>query len=174
MLKSNGINANGISLARAIVKQLPQGYATKLPDGTLYGEALLAKTNIYAKLIQDLLDNNIDIHYISNITGHGLRKVMRAKQEFSYVLEKIFEPQKLFIFIQNQAGLTDKEMYETYNMGMDYAIYLSKQDAEKAQAIIKQNGFESIDAGYIKSGKRQVIIEPKTIVLEGESLQLKA
>jgi phosphoribosylformylglycinamidine cyclo-ligase len=174
MLKSNGINANGISLARAIADRLPEGYATKLSDGTLYGDALLTKTNIYAKLIQDLLDNNIDIHYISNITGHGLRKVMRARQEFSYVLEKIFEPQELFHFIQKHAGLSDKEMYETYNMGMDYAVYLPKEDIEKAQAIVKQNGFESMDAGYVMAGKRQVIIKQRNIILEGESLQLKA
>jgi len=174
MLKSNGINANGISLARAIARQLPQGYATRLQDGTFYGDALLTKTNIYTRLVQNLLDNGIDIHYISNITGHGLRKVMRARQEFSYVLEKIFVPQELFCFIQKHAGLSEKEMYETYNMGMDYAIYLPREDAERAQAIVKQNGFESIDAGYIMAGKRQVIIKQKNINLEGESLRLKA
>lgn len=174
MLKSNGINANGISLARAVADQLPEGYATKLPDGTLYGDALLTKSNIYAKVINDLLDNGIDIHYISNITGHGLRKVMRAKQEFSYVLEKIFEPQELFVFLKEHAGLSEKEMYETYNMGMDYAVFLPEENIERAQELIKKAGFESINAGYIKTGKRQVIIKPKDIILEGESLQLKA
>lgn len=174
MLKSNGINANGISLARAVADQLPEGYATKLQGGTLYGEALLTKSNIYAKVINDILDNGIDIHYISNITGHGLRKVMRANQEFSYVLEKIFEPQELFVFLKEHAGLSEKEMYETYNMGMDYAVFLSKKDIEKARAIIRQNGFESLDAGYVMTGKRQVIIKQKDIILEGESLQLKA
>lgn len=173
MLRSNGVNANGISLTRAIADQLQEGYATKLQDGTLYGDALLTKTNIYAKLIQDLLNNNIDIHYISNITGHGLRKIMRAKQEFTYVLEKIFKPQEIFLFIQKHAGLSEKEMYGTYNMGMDYAIYLPKEDLKKTQTIIRQSGFESIDAGYIMTGKRQVIIRQKNIILEGESLNLK-
>ena len=85
-LKSNGINANGVSLARAVARKLPEGYATKLPNGVTFGEALLTKTNIYAKLIQDLLDKNVDIHYISNITGHGLRKIMRAPQDFVYIV----------------------------------------------------------------------------------------
>lgn len=174
LLKSNGINTNGASLARAVAQKLPKGYATKLLDGTFYGDALLTKTNIYAKLIQDLLDNNIDIHYLSNITGHGLRKVMRAKQEFSYVLEKIYEPQEIFLFIQKHADLSEKEMYETYNMGMDYAIFLPERDIEKAQGIVKQNRFESIDAGYVMIGKRQVIIKPRNVILEGKSLQLKA
>ena len=68
-----------MSLTRAIANTIAKGYATKMEMDELYGEALLQQSNIYAKLIQDLLDAKIDIHYISNITGHGLRKVMRAR-----------------------------------------------------------------------------------------------
>lgn len=174
MIKSSGVNANGISLTRAISNKLPKGYATKLPGGKLYGDALLTKCNIYAKLIQDLLDAGIDIHYLSYITGHGIRKVMRANQNFTYTLEKIFEPHEIFGFIQKQAGLSLKEMYETYNMGMDYAIFIPEKDIKKAQRIVEKNKFESIDAGWIESGERKVIIKPLHITLEGESLKLKA
>jgi phosphoribosylformylglycinamidine cyclo-ligase len=173
LIKSNGVNANGISLTRAIAKKLSKGYATKLSNGKMYGDALLRKCNIYAKLIQDLLDANVDIHYVSYITGHGVRKVMRAKQDFTYVLEKVFEPQEVFKFIQKNAGLTEKEMYETYNMGQDYAVFIPKKDVKKAREIVKKNGFESIDGGYIKDGERKVVLKSKEIVLEGESLRLK-
>ena len=138
------------------------------------GNALLNKSNIYAKLIQDLLDARVEIHYISNITGHGLRKVMRAKQDFIYALEEILEPQEVFGFIQKHAGLTDKEMYETYNMGMDYAIFMPEEYVNKTQDVVKENGFESIDAGYIEDGERKVIIKSKNIILDGASLKLKA
>jgi len=173
LLKSTGINANGLSLARAIAKQLPDGYATKLKNGQMYGEAILKKTNIYTKLIQDLLDAGINIHYISNITGHGFRKLMRARQNYSYVIEKIYDPQELFVFMQEQAGLTDYEMYDEFNMGMDYAIYLSEKDIKKAQKIVKKNGFESLDGGYVEKGDRQEIIKPKNIVFKGESLKVR-
>jgi phosphoribosylformylglycinamidine cyclo-ligase len=173
LLRSNGVNANGISLTRAIVNKLPKGYATKLPNGQMYGEAILHKTNIYAKLLQELFSAGIDIHYISNITGHGLRKIMRARQNFRYVLEDICEPQELFIFIQKHAGLTDYEMYETYNMGMDYALFLPESHIKKTQSIIKKNKFESIDAGYVEKGKRQVLIQPKKIIFKGETLNLR-
>ncbi len=174
LLKSSGINANGLSLARAIAKKLPKGYATKLKNGQMYGEAILKKTNIYALLIQDLLNAGVSIHYISNITGHGFRKLMRARQNFSYIVEKLFDPQELFLFMQKHAGLSDYEMYDEFNMGMDYAIFLPEKAVKKAQSIVNKNGFESINAGYVSSGKRQVIIKPKNIVLGGESLQLKA
>jgi phosphoribosylformylglycinamidine cyclo-ligase len=173
LLKSNGVNANGISLTRAIAKKLSKGYATKLPSGVSYGEALLTKTNIYAKLIQDLLNAGVDIHYISNITGHGLRKVMRARPSFSYVIEKIFEPQGIFSFLQKHAGLSDEEMYSTYNMGMDYAIIVPEKDSSKTLSIIKKNKFEGINAGYIEKGEKQVVIQPKNIVYKGDRLDLR-
>ena len=173
LLRSNGINANGVSLARAISKKLPDGYATKLPDGTLYGEALLTKSNIYAKLIQDLLDANLELHYITNITGHGLRKIMRSKRSFIYILENIFEPLEIFKFIQQNAKIDDYEIYQTYNMGQDYAIFLPKEDMEKALGIVKQNGFEGLDAGFIEEGERKVILKKKDITFEGKTLNLR-
>lgn len=173
LIKSTGINASGISLARAIAKRIPEGYATKLADGTFFGEAILTRCNIYAKLIQELLDNDIDIHYVSYISGHGLRKIMRARQNFTYVVEKLFEPQEVFKFIQRHAGIDDYEMYQTYNMGQDYAIFLPPQDVQKALDIVKENGFESLDAGYLEEGERKVIIKPKNIIFEGKTLDLR-
>jgi phosphoribosylformylglycinamidine cyclo-ligase len=173
LLKSNGVNANGISLARAIAEKLPQGYKTQLKNGQNYGEALLTKSNIYAKLIQDLLEKQVDIHYISNITGHGLRKIMRARPEFTYLIEKIFEPQEVFNFIQENARLGDLEMYQTYNMGMDYAIFVPQKDVDKTLQIINKNKFEAIDAGEIQVGEKQVIIKPKNLTFKGDTLDLR-
>src|SRR5439155_1644464 len=119
--------------------------------------------NIYAKLVQDLLDQGVNIHYVSNITGHGLRKIMRSKRDFTYVIEKLFDPQEIFLFIQKEANLSDEEMYGTYNMGQDYAVFLEAGDVSKAKDIISQNGFESLDAGFVKMGSRQVILQSKSI-----------
>jgi phosphoribosylformylglycinamidine cyclo-ligase len=172
-LKSTGINANGLSLSRAIAKKLPKGYATKMETGELYGEAILTPTNIYAKLIQDMLDANIELHYISNITGHGLRKIMRARADFTYIIEKLFEPQELFLFMQKHANLSDYEMYDEFNMGQDYALFLPEKDIKKAQEIIRKNDFESLDAGYVESGERKVVLKPKEITFTGESLKVR-
>lgn len=181
LLRSTGINCNGLSLARAIALNLPavslsnlsKGYATKLKNGKMYGEAILTKTNIYARLIQDLLDSGINIHYISNITGHGLRKIMRARGNFTYVVEKVFEPQEVFLFIQKQANLSDYEIYQTLNMGQDYAIFLAEKDIQEAKEIVKKNGFQSLDAGYVERGTRKVVIKPKNITYTSETLDLR-
>lgn len=173
LLKSNGINCNGLSLARAVAKKLPKGYATSLSNGKYFGEAILAKTNIYARLIQNLLNLKIDIHYISNITGHGLRKIMRSRKDYTYVLEKIIRPQEVFLFIQSEANLPEDEMYQTFNMGMDFALFLPKEDVAEAQRIVKKDGFNCLNAGYVEQGKRQVVIKPKNLVFKGETLDLR-
>jgi len=144
-----------------------------MPNGALYGEAILTKSNLYAKLIQSLIQAEIDIHYITHITGHGLRKIMRGRQNFTYVIEKLFQPQEVFKFIQKHAGLNDYEAYETYNMGQDYAIFLPAKDVKKAEAIIKKNGFESLDAGYLKKGPRQVVIKPKNVIYFANTLDIR-
>ncbi|HVT01458.1 MAG TPA: AIR synthase-related protein [Patescibacteria group bacterium] len=173
LIKSSGPNANGISLIRAISKKLKKGYLTKLSDGQTFGEAVLAKSNIYAKLIKDLLDSGVNIHYAANITGHGFRKIMRAKKNFTYVIEKIFEPQELFDVIQKAAGLTNEEMYATFNMGNDYAIFIPKKDVDKALLIVRKNKFKGISAGHVEKGDKKVIIKPKNIIYNSESLDLR-
>jgi phosphoribosylformylglycinamidine cyclo-ligase len=173
LLRSSGINANGLSLARAIASKLPKGYGTKLSDGQTYGEAILAKTNIYARLVQDILQSGIDVHYVSNITGHGMRKMMRARPNFTYVLEKVFAPQELFLFMQEKANLTDEEAYGTFNMGQDYALFLPEKDMENTMRIVQKHGFEGLNAGYIKKGEKKVVITSKNITFEGKTLDLR-
>ena len=58
-------------------------------------------------------------------------------------------------------------------MGMDYAIFLPDYDITKAQRIVKKNGFQSINAGFIEKGERQVIIKPKNIVFTSKTLDLR-
>lgn len=172
-IKSNGINANGLSLARALAKKLPSGFYTKLKNKKTYGEALLTKSNIYANVIQNLFQAKIDVHYLSNITGHGLRKVMRGRPNFTYIIEKIFAPQELFKFIQAISGLDDYEMYQTFNMGQDYAIFVPQKAVDKTLKIIKQNKFIGLYAGYVQKGVKQVIIKPKNLVYSGDTLDLR-
>ena len=172
-IKSSGVNTNGISLVRALAKKLEERYATKLKNGKFFGEVVLTKSNIYAKFVGALLDKGVDIHYISNITGHGLRKVMRARPQFTYVIEKVFKPDEIFQFIQEKTKLSDQQMYQTFNMGQDYAIFVDKKDINKIKNTAAKFKFTSLDAGYIESGKRQTVIKPKNITFSSATLDLR-
>lgn len=173
LIESSGIHANGLTLIREIVKNLPEGYATKLSDGNSFGETLLTPTHIYVSLVKDLFESGIDIHYMVNITGHGWRKLMRANRDFSYVMNELPYQQPVFDFIKEQSGNDDEEMYGYFNMGAGFAIMLPANQVEKAQQIAQKNGFKSWNAGIVEEGKRQVIIKPKNIMFGGEMLNLR-
>lgn len=173
LIESSGIHANGLTLARTIASQLPKGYSTQLSDGKGYGESLLTPTHIYSKLVRDLFEDAIDIHYMVNITGHGWRKLMRANSEFSYVINEIPEPQPIFEFLQKHSGNEDQEMYGNFNMGAGFAIFVNSKHAAKVLKIAEKNKLRSIDAGYVEEGERQVVIKPLNIVFKGESLKVR-
>ncbi|MBW3569050.1 phosphoribosylformylglycinamidine cyclo-ligase [Candidatus Parcubacteria bacterium] len=173
LIESSGVHANGISLARKIADNLPGGYQTKLPSGKTYGEALLEPTHIYAKVIEKLFDAGIEIHYLSNITGHGWRKLMRATAEFSYIIEEVPPAGEIFDFTAKHSGNDEREMYGNYNMGAGYAVYLPAEQAQKAQDIISTCGLKSWVAGHVEPGPKQVVIKPKKITYSSESLELR-
>lgn len=173
LLESSGIHANGLSLARAIAEKLPEGYATKLPDGTVYGEVLLTPTYIYVSLIKALFESDIDIHYMVNITGHGWRKLMRANRDFTYLITETPPIPQVFNFIQEHSGNSDEEMYGNFNMGAGFAIYLPADQATKAQEIIQKNNLKSWNAGILQEGPKQVIIQPKSITFAADALGVR-
>ena len=163
MIESSGVHANGISLIRRIAQDLDDGFR----------EEILTPTYIYAKLVEDLFAGGIEIHYMVNITGHGWRKLMRANRDFSYVITDIPPIPPIFDFIQKKGQLSDKEMYETFNMGAGFAIYLPAEQVGKAQQIITKNNLKSWHAGEIQVGERQVVIKSKNITFAGKSLDLR-
>lgn len=173
LLESSGVHANGISLTREIVNKLPDGYQTKLPSGVTYGEALLTPTHIYAEVVRALFDAGLDIHYLSNITGHGWRKLMRATATFSYELDLVPPVAEVFDFIAEHSGNDQADMYSNFNMGAGYAVYVPKSEAANVIKVAKQCGLQAWDAGVVKPGAKQVVIQPLDIVFAGESLQVR-
>lgn len=173
LIESSGVHSNGLTFARAVASKLPQGYITKLSDGTTFGESLLIPTHIYVNFIKELFDEGIDIHYMVNITGHGWRKLMRAAKNFTYQITQIPPIPPIFNFIQEHAEASDEEMYATFNMGAGFAIFLPVSDVERAQEIAQKNNFKSWNAGIVEEGKKQVIIKPKNVTFKEDSLGVR-
>lgn len=173
LIQSSGIHANGLTLARKIAARLPNGFATKLPSGRMFGEALLKPTIIYAKFINQLLTSNININYMVNITGHGWRKIMRSPQKLTYILEKIPQPQEEFLFMQKHGPITDEEAYAIFSMGAGFALFIDSADWAKVQKIAQNQKLKVYNAGYVTKGPRQIIIKPKNIVFKSETLDLR-
>lgn len=173
LFESSGIHANGLTLARKIAESLPNGYLTKIVGDKNYGELLLTPTIIYAKLIENLLINNIDIHYMVNVTGHGWRKLMRHKKELTYRITDLPLVPKILQFIVKQGKLNEKEAYGNFNMGAGFAIFVPAKEVSQVINMAKKLGIEAFNAGVAESGEKKVILEPLNITFEKESLQVR-
>lgn len=173
LVESSGPHANGISLIRQIADELSDGYQTKLPSGQKLGEAALQPSHIYAGLIKSLQIEGIDIHYLSNITGHGWRKLMRAAESFTYVIKEIPSAPAIFNFIAEQAGNNDEEMYGNFNMGAGFAVYVSSNQAQRVVDIAAKENLKAWVAGEVQDGPKQVVIKPKNITFAGDSLEVR-
>ena len=174
LFESSGIHANGLTLARKIAKSLPESYLTKIDREKTYGEALLTPTIIYAKLVEDLLKNNIDIHYMVNITGHGWRKLMRHRRSLTYQIADLPPVPKILQFIIEQGKIDNKEAYGNLNMGAGFAIFVPAKEVSQVINMAKKLEIKAYNCGIVESGEKKVIIEPKNITFEKQSLQVRA
>ncbi len=174
--ESSGIHSNGLSKARDIASGLDDQYRTRVPgtDKT-FGELLLRPTHIYVRAIEALMRAGVDIHYTANITGHGWRKIMRAPQPLTYVIEELPRVDPLFNFIQERMDIIDAEMYGTFNMGAGFAIFVPSTELPAIGRLAKKFRFpyRMFRAGYVASGGKQVVIQPMNIVFHGSSLAIR-
>lgn len=172
-IESSGIHANGLTLARKVSGKLPEGYLASISDGRTFGEALLDPTHVYVGLMEDCINALLDIHYAINITGHGWRKLMRATQPFSYVIEHLPDPLPIFDFIQKYGPINDREAYGTFNMGAGFALYVPEQDVDTVLKIAESYNFKAWRAGHIEKGEKKVLIKPLNIEFSGDELKIR-
>ncbi len=163
LIPSSGVHVNGITLIRKLFKN-------NLP---VLKETIKNKTVIYSKLINTLQDQKVEVHFASHITGHGWRKIMRSQRNFTYTLEKIPKVPKIFKQIQKEANMSTSEMYGDYNMGAGFALFVPSKSVDKVLTAVYSLSMKALNAGFIKKGPRQVIIEPLNIRFRGEALQIR-
>jgi phosphoribosylformylglycinamidine cyclo-ligase len=176
MAPSTGLHANGATLARKIAREHQEGYAAKIkddPEGRSYGEVLLDPTPLYGPLVEAVQEWGIDLHYAVHVTGHGLRKLMRAEVELTYVVEELPPVPPIFRFMCQEARMNDEEAYGTFNMGAGFALFLPKSQVADALLAAKNAGFQLAYVGHAESGPRRVVLRSLGITFEGSSLQIR-
>ncbi len=160
-LKSSGIHSNGLTLARKVFENAGFGLMEKAPGlkGTV-GECLLTPTEIYVKQILDIT-SKFTVHGLVNITGGGLRNLLRMKEGLHYIIDDPMPPCDIFNVIQKLGNVATGEMYQTFNMGMGFMIVAPSLDAE---SIVREYDNAQV-VGRVEKGTG-VLYEPENIVYE--------
>jgi phosphoribosylformylglycinamidine cyclo-ligase len=162
-LASSGVHSNGLTLARHIAERLPQGYLTPFGAEWTLGQELLTPTRIYVKPVLEMLEAGVELHYLSNITGSGWRKVMRCRYPFTYIVESLPDPLPIFRFLQERGEISDYEAYQTWNMGVGFCLYAPEREAEAIKGTCAEHGTSVMRLGYVEEGEKRVVIRPLQI-----------
>jgi phosphoribosylformylglycinamidine cyclo-ligase len=173
LVESSGLHANGASVARSVGEALPAGLRTRMPGGRELGDALLDASVIYAPLLAELARAGVRPSYLSHVTGHGLRKLMRASVDLSYVVERLPPVPEVLSFLVAAAGLDEREAYATFNMGAGFAVYARRGDADAVVAAAAACGLSAIVAGHVERGPRRVELAPLGITYRADELDLR-
>jgi phosphoribosylformylglycinamidine cyclo-ligase len=173
LIASSGLHQNGASLARALVAEIPDGLSTRLSDGRMFGDALLDEGIIYVGLVEALLGSGIEVHYLSHLTGHGLRKLMRANREVTYRITELPPVPVVLAYLTERSGLSPSDAFGTLNMGAGFAVVVGPTEGERVVTLAAATGYRAIVAGVVEDGPRRVILEPVGVSYDASSLELR-
>jgi phosphoribosylformylglycinamidine cyclo-ligase len=135
--RSSGIHSNGLTLARKVIFTAGHSIHDELPIGhEKVGDALLEPYTIYVRPVMDLI-REFDVKGMANITGGGYRNVARMSSDVEFRIDEPFEPQPIFENIQSLGKIEDREMYQTFNMGLGFVAVVSKDDADSVVNFLK-------------------------------------
>ncbi len=159
-LPSSGVHSNGFSLVRKVfdIENKPlDRFADELGGKTL-GETLLTPTKLYVKPVLAVL-NEVNVKSISHITGGGFyENIPRALNDNVKAVIKKEDVKVLPIFnlIQKEGNIPERDMYNTFNMGVGMMMIVSAEEADKTIEILKANDVDAYVVGKIEAGNKEV------------------
>ena len=156
-LASTGVHSNGFSLVRKVldVEHADLTSPVEQLGGKSLGEALLTPTRIYVKAIKALLKAGVDIHAVSHITGGGFyENVPRMMTDGLTARIRLDSFPKLPIFqlIQDKGNIPERDMYNTFNMGIGMILALPDGQAQQALSVLADAGESAYAIGEVVAG----------------------
>ncbi|MDE5583388.1 MAG: phosphoribosylformylglycinamidine cyclo-ligase [Ruminococcus sp.] len=160
-IKSSGVHSNGFSLVRKVFDVNEKNLAVHFDDlGKTLGECLLTPTRIYVKAITRLIDS-VEVKAISHITGGGFyENIPRVlPQGISAKIERnAVQVLPIFDLIKRSGDIPERDMFNTFNMGVGMMVSVDKNDADKAVEVLKSAGEEAYILGELVESEEGVII----------------
>ena len=161
-LPSSGVHSNGFSLVRKVFDVENTDLKTPLAElgGKSLGETLLTPTRIYVKPVLALLEQ-VKVRGISHITGGGFyENIPRSIPDGlgAKIDKAAVKVLPIFDLIAKTGGISERDMFNTFNMGVGMSIIVPADEAEKALAILRENGEDAYVIGEIVKSDDKVIV----------------
>ena len=161
-LPSSGVHSNGFSLVRKVFDVENADMKAPVSDlgGKSLGEALLTPTKIYVKPMLALMDA-VKVKAVSHITGGGFyENIPRSIPDgFGVKIEKsALKILPVFDMIAKAGNVPERDMFNTFNMGVGMSVVIDKNDADRAIDILKANGEDAYVMGEVVSSDKGVTI----------------
>ncbi len=152
-LRSSGLHSNGYTLARRVLAKKHSLHDFIPGLGRTLGDELLIPTEIYVRPALRLLER-LEVHGLAHITGGAFTKLTRltGDKNLCFKLEAI-EKARIFDMISEEGGLSAREMYSTFNMGVGLCVVLSASQAEEAIRVCRREGVEATVTGKVARGR---------------------
>ena len=161
-LPSSGVHSNGFSLVRKVfdVDNIDLHEKYEELGGKSIGETLLTPTVIYVKPVLALLEK-VQVKGISHITGGGFYENMPRsipKGLGVKIYKKDVKVLPIFKLIQERGNIAERDMFNTFNMGVGMSVVVSKEDEEKTLKILQDNGVKAYTIGEIIKSEDGVVL----------------
>ncbi len=159
-LPSSGVHSNGFSLVRKVLNVETADIKSPLEElgGKSIGETLLTPTKIYVKPVLKLLES-VKVKGISHITGGGFYENIQRSIPDGYcaLIEKsAVKVPPIFDLIAEKGRISERDMFNTFNMGVGMSIVVSKEDEGEALRILNEAGEEAYVIGKIVKSDRKI------------------
>lgn len=161
-LPSSGVHSNGFSLVRKVFDVENSDIKSPREElgGKSVGETLLTPTKIYVRPVLALLEQ-VKVKGISHITGGGFyENIPRSIPDGlgAVIDRKNVKVLPIFDLIAKEGGISERDMFNTFNMGVGMSIVVAREDAEKAIEILKANGEDAYVIGKIENSEDKITI----------------
>ncbi len=161
-LPSSGVHSNGFSLVRRVFNVERADITTPIESlgNRSVGEVLLTPTKIYVKPMLARFDE-VEVKAVSHITGGGFYENIPTSlpEGYSAKIEKsAVKILPIFDLIMKTGNISERDMFNTFNMGVGMSVTVAKEDADRALSILRANGEEAYIIGEVVESDEGVII----------------
>ncbi len=161
-LPSSGVHSNGFSLVRRVFDVEHADLTSPVPElgGKPLGDVLLTPTKIYVKPVLALM-GSVAVRGISHITGGGFyENIPRSIPDgLGAVIEKrAIKTPPIFDLLAERGGISEHDMYNTYNMGVGMSVIVAKDDTERALSILREHGEDAYVMGTVVRSEDKIRI----------------